>query len=103
MTAAVEVKVSERRGVIKIPTPLSLIPPGVDAPLLQTGLNADRRGPPSPEMIAQRRAQAQAQLDRLARQLDLTDEQKAKVRDPGRQLGQRPGACGGLVHGGRIP
>ena len=90
MTAAVEVKVSERRGVIKIPNAaLRFIPPGVDAPLLQTGLNADRRGPPSPEMIAQRRAQAQAQLDRLARQLDLTDEQKAKVRDLGRQLGQR--------------
>ena len=99
MTAAVEVKVSERRGVIKIPNAaLRFIPPGVDAPLLQTGLNADRRGPPSPK-ITPRRAWRKPGWTVL-QTTDPPMSRKQKSGTSAANSANDPGACGGLAHGG---
>ena len=80
MTAAVVIKVSDRTGVLKIPNAaLRFTPPGMKVSPVQAGNAAARREPPRP----------QVRLDRLARQIDLTEKQKDSIRNLGRRLGQR--------------
>ena len=90
MTAAVVIKVSDQTGVLKIPNAaLRFTPPGMKVAPVQSGAATARRGPSSPQVIEQRRVRAQLRLDRLAKQLDLTETQKGSVSNLGRQLSQR--------------
>ncbi|MEE2746468.1 MAG: efflux RND transporter periplasmic adaptor subunit [Pseudomonadota bacterium] len=84
MTASVEIRVSNRKNVLKIPTrALRFTPSDIKkAPVV----GKRNRQPPNLRM---RREQAQARLKHLAKQLNLTDNQKEQVRNLGRQMGQR--------------
>jgi HlyD family secretion protein len=77
MTANVQVKVSDRPNALKIPNAaFRFNPPGV-APATSRGGKARRI------------AQANARLDRLAKQLDLTDDQKGQVQQINRGIFQQ--------------
>lgn len=84
MTANVEVKVSDRPGVLRIPnTALRFNPPGVAPPATAGGggfKGGGKRGKGSANK-AKRRAQAQSRLDRLAKNLSLTEDQKGQVQE----------------------
>ncbi len=78
MTANVEIKVSNRPGVLRIPNAaLRFTPPGASAAAAPA--RAGVRGGEAAR--AQRRAQAEARLERLASNLGLAEEQKSRVRE----------------------
>ena len=100
MTANVEIKVSDRKDILKIPgAALRFTPSGADNPEIVSprkgGQSMGRSGG------GNRRAKAQARLNRLAKQLTLTEQQKDQVRGLNRKIGQRIRAMrssgGGLV------
>lgn len=79
MTANVQVKVSDRPNAVKIPNAaFRFNPPGV-APLSARTRGGGAGKGKSAAGKAKREAQARARLERLAKQLSLTDEQKAEV------------------------
>jgi HlyD family secretion protein len=85
MTANVQVNVSERSNVLKIPNAaLRFTPPGAEPPPKQTG--GAGPGSLSPQ---DRQARAQARLEQLSRQLDLSAEQQQQVAERTRSLLQR--------------
>ncbi len=93
MTANVEVKVSDRKDVLRIPnTALRFTPPGKEPVAANAG---QRRGPGGPGMRGPggdpqaRRAAAQKRMNELAEFLGLSEEQKSQVRDLNRQMFQR--------------
>ena len=88
MTANVEIKVSDRKDILKIPgAALRFTPSGADNPEIvlpgKGGQSMGRSGG------GNRRAKAQARLNRLARQLNLTEQQIDQVRGLNRKIGQR--------------
>ena len=88
MTANVEIKVSDRIDILKIPgAALRFTPSGADNPEIVSpakgGQSMRRSGG------GNRRAKAQARLNRLAKQLNLTEQQKDQVRGLNRKIGQR--------------
>ena len=84
MTANVEIKVSDRKNVLKIPTgALRFTPFGFQAP------EAAARSGGGPRGGGNRRAQAQARFERLAKGLNLNEQQKDQVRNQYRKMGQR--------------
>lgn len=95
MTANVQVKVSDRPGVLRIPnSALRFNPPGA-TPLTtvqgrggKAGGGAKGGGKRKGGKAAARR-RAQAQLARLTRQLDLSDEQKQQVQEFNRGIFRR--------------
>ncbi len=97
MTANVEVKVSDRKNVLRIPnTALRFTPPGEEQ-IAATG--AAPRGPRGPGAGGPRggprgdpqarRAAAQKRMNELAEFLGLSEEQKSQVRNLNRQMFQR--------------
>lgn len=93
MTANVEVKVSDRQNVLRIPnTALRFTPPGEEQ-IAATG--AAPRGPRGPGAGGPRgdpqarRAAAQKRMNELAEFLGLSEEQKSQVRNLNRQMFQR--------------
>ena len=97
MTANVEVKVSDRKNVLRIPnTALRFTPPGEEQ-IAATG--AAPRGPGGPGAGGPRggprgdpqarRAAAQKRMNELAEFLGLSEEQKSQVRNLNRQMFQR--------------
>jgi HlyD family secretion protein len=85
MTANVQVNVSKRSNVLKIPNAaLRFTPPGAEP------LQTERSGAgPSGFSPADRRARAQVRLEQLARQLDLSAEQQQQVAARTSSLFQR--------------
>ena len=88
MTANVEIKVSDRKDILKIPgAALRFTPSGADNPETVSpskgGQSEGRSGG------GNRRAKAQARLNRLAKQLTLTEQQKDQVRGLNKKIGQR--------------
>ncbi|MDA0239869.1 MAG: HlyD family efflux transporter periplasmic adaptor subunit [Proteobacteria bacterium] len=81
MTANVQVKVSDRPNALKIPNAaFRFNPPGVAPLTARAGGGGPNAGKgKSKGGKAKRQAQAKARLDRLAKQLSLSDEQKAEV------------------------
>ena len=88
MTANVEIKVSDRKDILKIPgAALRFTPSGADNPeIVSPGKGGQSMGRSGG---GNRRAKAQARLNRLAKQLTLTEQQKDQVRDLNRKIGQR--------------
>jgi len=88
MTANVEIKVSDRKDILKIPgAALRFIPSGADnSETVSPGKGGQSVGRSGG---GNRRAKAQARLNRLAKQLTLTEQQKDQVRDLNRKIGQR--------------
>jgi HlyD family secretion protein len=108
MTANVQVQVSDRRNVLKLPNrSLRFVPPGLTPKPQTAGAQAGPGGggtrggagggPPNREA---RRAQAQARMKRLVEKVGLTEDQQQQVRDFGRQIFQRIRT---LAQGGRGP
>lgn len=98
MTATVEVKVSDRKNVLRIPnTALRFTPPGEEriaatgaAPGGPRGPGAGGPGARGPRGDPQaRRAAAQKRMNELAEFLGLSEEQKSQVRSLNRQMFQR--------------
>ena len=91
MTANVQVKVSDRPNALKIPNAaFRFNPPGV-APATSRGGGSFKGGGKGKSRggKARRIAQANARLDRLAKQLDLTDDQKGQVQQINRGIFQQ--------------
>lgn len=93
MTATVEVKVSDRTNVLRIPnTALRFTPPGEEQIAATGAAPGGPRGPgargPRGDPQA-RRAAAQKRMNELAEFLGLSEEQKSQVRDLNRQMVQR--------------
>ncbi len=88
MTANVEIKVSDRKDILKIPSAaLQFTPSGADDPeIISPGKGGQSMGRSGG---GNRRAKAQARLNRLAKQLNLTEQQKDQVRGLNRKIGQR--------------
>ena len=88
MTANVEIKVSDRKDILKIPgAALRFTPSGADNPeIVSPGKGGQSMGRSGG---GNRRAKAQARLNRLAKQLNLTEQQKNQVRSLNRKIGQR--------------
>ena len=88
MTANVEIKVSDRKDILKIPgAALRFTPSGADnSEIVSPGKGGQSMGRSGG---GNRRAKAQARLNRLAKQLNLTDQQKDQIRDLNRKIGQR--------------
>ena len=88
MTANVEIKVSDRKDILKIPgAALRFTPSGADnSEIVSPGKGGQSMGRSGG---GNRRAKAQARLNRLAKQLTLTEQQKDQVRDLNRKIGQR--------------
>ena len=88
MTANVEIKVSDRKDILKIPgAALRFTPSGADNPeIVSPGRGGQSMGRSGG---GNRRAKAQARLNRLAKQLNLTEQQKDQVRGLNRKIGQR--------------
>ena len=88
MTANVEIKVSDRKDILKIPgAALRFTPSGADNPeIVSPGKGGQSMGRSGG---GNRRAKAQARLNRLAKQLNLTEQQKDQVRGLNRKIGQR--------------
>jgi len=88
MTANVEIKVSNRKNVLKIPSrALRFTPSGIQAPAA-----ARSAGGPQGEGLpggGNRRAKTQARFERLAKELNLNEQQKNQVRKQNRKMGQR--------------
>ena len=96
MTANVEVKVSDRKNVLRIPnTALRFNPPGKEPVAANAGAPRGPGGPGGPGMRGPggdpqaRRAAAQKRMNELAEFLGLSEEQKSQVRDLNRQMFQR--------------
>ena len=88
MTANVEIKVSDRKDILKIPgAALRFTPSGADNPEIVSPGKGDQSMGRSGG--GNRRAKAQARLNRLSKQLTLTEQQKDQVRDLNRKIGQR--------------
>jgi HlyD family secretion protein len=88
MTANVEIKVSDRNDILKVPSAaLRFTPSGIESSELGSpgggGQGLGRAG------AASRRAKAKARLDRLGKQLNLTEKQKDQIRGLNRKMGQR--------------
>ena len=88
MTANVEIKVSDRKDILKIPgAALRFTPSGADnSEIVSPGKGGQSMGRSGG---GNRRAKAQARLNRLAKQLNLTEQQKNQVRGLNRKIGQR--------------
>ena len=88
MTANVEIKVSDRKDILKIPgAALRFTPSGADNPeIVSPGKGGQSMGRSGG---GNRRAKAQARLNRLAKQLNLTEQQKDQVQGLNRKIGQR--------------
>ncbi len=110
MTANVQVQVSDRRNVLKLPNrSLRFVPPGMaPKPVAARGPGGPsgfggppgggaRGGPPNREA---RRKAAQARMKRLVEKVGLTEDQQQQVRDFGRQMIQRIRT---MAQGGRGP
>ena len=96
MTANVEVKVSDRKDVPRIPnTALRFTPPGKEPVATNAGAGRGPGGPGGPGVRGPggdpqaRRAAAQKRMNELAEYLRLSDEQIAQVRNLNRQMFQR--------------
>ena len=87
MTANVQVEVSNRLNVLKLPNrSLRFQPPGqTPKPITFAGGN-QRRGPP--DMVA-RRARAQARMRNMIKTVGLTEDQQQQVRDFSQSLRKR--------------
>jgi len=107
MTANVQVQVSDRRNVLKLPNrSLRFVPPGM-TPKPQAARSPGgfggppgggaRGGPPNREA---RQKAAQARMKRLVEKVGLTEDQQQQVRDFGRQMIQRIRT---MAQGGRGP
>ena len=107
MTANVQVQVSDRRNVLRLPNrSLRFVPPGL-TPKPQAARSpggfggppggAARGGPPNREA---RQKAAQARIKRLVEKVGLTEDQQQQVRDFGRQMIQRIRT---MAQGGRGP
>ena len=90
MTANVEVKVSDRKNVLRIPnTALRFTPPGEEQ-IAAAGAAPRGPGAGGPRGDPQaRRAAAQKRMNELAEFLGLSEEQKSQVRSLNRQMFQR--------------
>ena len=98
MTANVQVHVSNRTNVLKLPNrSLRFQPPGFEKKPLAAPRGGGRGGPPN---MAARRARAQARMKQLVKVLALNDDQTQQVRDFGRGMRQR---IRGLAQAGRGP
>ena len=88
METNVEIKVSDRKDILKVPSAaLRFTPSGRE---LSKNVTPNRGGQGLGRAGASsRRARAQARLDRLAKQLSLTDEQVDQIRGLNRKMGQR--------------
>ncbi|MCS5598294.1 MAG: efflux RND transporter periplasmic adaptor subunit, partial [Rhodospirillales bacterium] len=88
MTANVEIKVSDRKDILKIPgAALRFTPSGADnSEIVSPGKGGQSIGRSGG---GNRRAKAQARLNRLAKQLNLTEQQKDQIRGLNRKIGQR--------------
>ncbi len=109
MTANVQVQVSDRRNVLKLPNrSLRFVPPGLTPKPQTAGAQAGPGGPPGgaraggggPPNQEARRAQAQARMKRLVEKVGLTEDQQQQVREFGQQMRQRVRT---LAQGGRGP
>lgn len=96
MTANVEVKVSDRKNVPRIPnTALRFTPPGKEPVATNAGARRGPGGPGGPGVRGPggdpqvRRAAAQKRMNELAEFLGLSEEQKSQVRNLNRQMFQR--------------
>jgi len=95
MTADVQVKISNRADVVRIPSAaLRFNPPGA-APLARSQVVGAGR----PDRTA-RRARAQKRMAQLAKDLDFSDDQQAQVQNINRQIFNR---IRGLAEAGRGP
>lgn len=91
MTASAEVLVSERPDVIRLPNAALRYRPADAAPAsVAPGGNAGNSGgPPSAEMIARLRAQAEQQTEELARRLELDAAQRTTLDEAMAGMRQR--------------
>jgi HlyD family secretion protein len=98
MTANVQIEVSNRQNVLKLPNrSLRFQPPGqTPKPATPAGAG-QRRGPPD---MAARRARAQARMKRLVETVGLNQDQKQQVREFGQSLRKR---IRSLAQAGRGP
>lgn len=98
MTANVQVEVSNRQGVLKLPNrSLRFQPPGQKAKPAHSAGRGQRGGPPNREA---RRAQAQARMKRLVETVGLSEDQQQQVREFGQSLRKR---IRSLAQAGRGP
>lgn len=99
MTANVQVHVSDRENVLKLPNrSLRFRPSGIKGkPVAPPSTSRAGRGRPN---MAARRAQAQARMKRMIEAVGLSDEQQRQVRKFGRGLRQR---IRSLAQAGRGP
>lgn len=80
MTANVEIRVSNRPGVLRIPNAaLRFNPPGASPPTAAPG--GGQGGGPNAEARAQRRAQAETRRKRLAEDLGLDEAQRNRLQE----------------------
>jgi len=88
MTANVEIKVSDRKDILKIPgAALRFTPSGADNPeIVSPGKGGQSMGRSGG---GNRRTKAQARRNRLAKQLNLTEQQTDQIRGLNRNIGQR--------------
>ena len=98
MTANVQVHISNRENVLKLPNrSLRFQPPGLAEKSVASPRTGRRVGPPN---MAVRRAQAQARMKQLVKVVGLSDDQKEQVKEFGRGLRQR---IRSLAQAGRGP
>ena len=98
MTANVQVHISNRENVLKLPNrSLRFQPPGLAEKPVASSRTGRRGGPPN---MAARRVQAQARMKQLVKVVGLSDDQKEQVKEFGRGLRQR---IRSLAQAGRGP
>ncbi len=103
MTANVQVEVSNRRNVIRLPNKaLRFAPPGINSRVVSKGVGSGMGTAQSnarPDRAA-RREQAQARMKQMIKALSLNPDQQARVREFGQHMRQRIRT---LAQGGRGP
>ena len=103
MTANVQVEVSNRRNVIRLPNKaLRFAPPGMNSRVVSKGVGSGMGAAQSnarPDRAA-RREQAQARMKQMIKALSLNPDQQARVREFGQHMRQRIRT---LAQGGRGP
>jgi HlyD family secretion protein len=98
MTANVQIEVSNRQNVLKLPNrSLRFKPPGQTPKPVASASRGQRRGPPN---MAARRARAQARMKRLVETVELNDDQQQQVREFNQSLRKR---IRSLARAGRGP
>ena len=90
MTASVEVKISDRKDVIKIPnSALRFMPSSVEKHKAYKARSGRSGAGPPPPSVAKRRAEVLARFKRLSQQLNFTDTQRKFASDQMKRMGQR--------------